>query len=50
MAARLAAAGAPPPVLTAGNVIGSERAAAIFEEAYDDHSRRLARLYDLPRS
>jgi len=44
-AARLTAAGQPPRVLTAANVIGSERAAAIFEAAYDEHARRLAKLY-----
>ena len=45
VAARLTAAGQPPLVLTAANVIGSERAAEIFEAAYDEHARRLARLY-----
>jgi uncharacterized protein (UPF0212 family) len=45
VAARLTAAGAPPRVLTAGALIGAERAAAIFEAAYDEHARRLARLY-----
>ncbi len=45
VAARLTAAGAPPPVLTAANVIGGERAAEIFERAYDEHARRLAKLY-----
>lgn len=45
VAARLAAAGQPPRVLTAGALIGPERAAEIFEAAYDEHARRLARLY-----
>jgi len=45
VAARLTAAGQPPPVLTAANVIGSERATEIFERAYDEHAHRLARLY-----
>lgn len=45
VAARLTAAGAPPRVLTAGALIGAERAAALFEAAYDEHARRLARLY-----
>jgi uncharacterized phosphosugar-binding protein len=45
-AARLTAAGHPPKVLTAANLIGAERSAAIFESAYDEHARRLARLYD----
>ncbi len=44
-AARLTAAGQPPKVLTAADVIGSERAGAIFEAAYDEHARRLAKLY-----
>ena len=46
-AARLAAAGHPPLVLTAANVIGAERAEQIFESAYDEHARRLARLYEI---
>jgi uncharacterized phosphosugar-binding protein len=45
VAARLTAAGRPPRVLTAGAVIGSERARDLFEAAYDEHARRLARLY-----
>lgn len=44
-ALRLTQAGQPPKVLTAANVAGAERAAAIFETAYDEHGRRLARLY-----
>ena len=48
IAARLTAAGQPPRVLTAGAVIGSAKATALFEAAYDEHSRRLARLYDHP--
>jgi uncharacterized phosphosugar-binding protein len=46
VAARLAAAGQPPKVLTAGAVCGSERATELFEAAYDEHARRLARLYE----
>lgn len=42
---RLTQAGQPPRVLTAANVIGAERAAGIFEAAYDEHGRRLAKLY-----
>ncbi len=38
-------AGKPPKVLTAGCVIGSEKATALFEAAYDEHSHRLAELY-----
>jgi uncharacterized phosphosugar-binding protein len=46
VAARLTAAGAPPKVLTAGAVVGSERATHLFESAYDEHARRLAKLYE----
>lgn len=46
VAARLTKAGAPPKVLSAGAVVGSERATALFEAAYDEHARRLARLYE----
>jgi uncharacterized phosphosugar-binding protein len=45
VAARLTAAGKPPKVLTSGALIGSERATLLFEEAYDEHARRLAGLY-----
>ena len=45
VAARLTAAGAPPKVLSASAVVGSERATALFESAYDEHAHRLAKLY-----
>ncbi len=45
VAARLTAAGQPPRVLTANAVIGRERATELFEAAYDEHGRRLAKLY-----
>jgi len=45
VAARLTEAGKPPHVLTAGVVLGAERAAEIFESAYDEHARRLAPYY-----
>ncbi|MGI8603850.1 MAG: sugar isomerase domain-containing protein [Verrucomicrobiales bacterium] len=45
VAQRLTAAGQPPRVLSAPAVVGSERAAELFESAYDEHSRRLARYY-----
>ena len=45
VAARLVQAGHPPQVLTASALVGSERATALFESAYDEHARRLARLY-----
>ena len=37
--------GAPPTVLTSGAVVGAERAQKLFETAYDEHARRLAKLY-----
>ena len=45
VAARLVAAGSPPRVLTASCRIGSERATALFEAAYDEHAHRVAPLY-----
>ncbi len=45
VAQRLTAAGHPPTVLTAGAVVGAERARELFESAYDQHAHRLARLY-----
>jgi len=45
LAARLTAAGQPPKVLSAGAVVGKERAIELFEAAYDEHGRRLAKLY-----
>ena len=47
VASRLVAAGQPPKVLTAAALVGRDRAAKMFEDAYDEHSRRLARLYDV---
>ncbi|MDP8244643.1 MAG: SIS domain-containing protein [Candidatus Hinthialibacter antarcticus] len=46
VAAHLTEAGHPPKVLTGAAVIGAERAAALFEAAYDEHARRLAKLYN----
>jgi len=45
VAARLTAAGQPPKVLSAPAVVGSARATALFEAAYDEHAHRLAMLY-----
>ena len=45
IAARLTAAGQPPKVLTAAAIVGPERATELFESAYDEHARRLAKLY-----
>ncbi|MDA0195151.1 MAG: SIS domain-containing protein [Bacteroidetes bacterium] len=38
-------AGEPPKVLSGSAVVGEERAKALFESAYDEHARRLAKLY-----
>jgi uncharacterized phosphosugar-binding protein len=46
VADRLTRAGQPPKVLTAPAVIGADRATALFESAYDEHARRLAKLYE----
>ncbi|MEW6157707.1 MAG: SIS domain-containing protein [Verrucomicrobiota bacterium] len=45
VAARLTERGQPPQVLTAGAVVGAQRATELFESAYDEHGRRLARLF-----
>lgn len=36
--------GIRPPVLTAAAVVGRERSAQLFEEAYDSHSTRIAKV------
>ncbi|MBB5284993.1 putative phosphosugar-binding protein [Rhabdobacter roseus] len=41
----LTEAGCPPKVLSAGVVVGTQRATELFEAAYDEHAHRLARLY-----
>jgi uncharacterized phosphosugar-binding protein len=41
----LTIAGEPPYVLTAGAIVGNERATALFEAAYDEHAHRMAELY-----
>jgi len=46
VAALLTAAGQPPSVLTAPSIAGAEKAAALFEAAYDEHARRMAVLYN----
>ena len=46
VADRLTRAGQPPKVLTAGCLVGGERARALFESAYDEHAHRLAKLYE----
>ena len=45
VAKRLTDAGQPPKVLTAGAVIGSERANDLFQSAYDEHGRLIAQYY-----
>jgi uncharacterized phosphosugar-binding protein len=44
VAKRLTDAGQPPQVLTSGAVVGRERATELFEAAYDEHGRRVAKL------
>jgi len=46
VALRLTRAGEPPTVLAAGAVVGAEKATGLFEAAYDEHARRLAKLYE----
>jgi len=46
IAARLTQAGQPPKVLSASAVVGAARAIELFEAAYDEHARRLSRLYE----
>ena len=48
LAERLTRAGHPPNVLTAGALVGAEKATALFEAAYDEHARRMAQLYQHP--
>ena len=48
VAQRLTAAGQPPLALAAANKLGAQRASEIFEAAYDEHARRLAKLYQMP--
>jgi uncharacterized phosphosugar-binding protein len=42
----LTEAGQPPKVLTAGALVGAERATELFEAAYDEHAHRIARYYE----
>jgi len=45
MADRLTRAGHPLTVLSGAAVVGAERARELFESAYDEHARRMAKLY-----
>jgi uncharacterized phosphosugar-binding protein len=42
----LTAAGQPPKVLSGAVVVGEKQAVELFESAYDEHARRLAKLYE----
>jgi hypothetical protein len=46
VAERLTRAGSPPLVLTGAALVGAERAAGLFEAAYDEHARRFAKLFE----
>ena len=39
----LAERGAMPPAITRASVVGAERSHTLFDEAYREHARRLAR-------
>jgi uncharacterized phosphosugar-binding protein len=45
VAKRLIEAGQPPEALASGVILGNERAATVFEAAYDEHAHRLAKLF-----
>ena len=45
LAQLLTNAGKPPYVLTAGAVVGAEKATQLFEAAYDEHAQRISALY-----
>lgn len=45
VAQRLTEAGAPPKVLTGAAIVGTAHATELFESAYDEHARRIAKLY-----
>jgi uncharacterized phosphosugar-binding protein len=45
VALRLTAAGHPPRVLTSGALVGEKESTELFEAAYDEHARRLSKLY-----
>ena len=46
VADRLVKAGQPPRVLTAGVVVGPNKATELFEAAYDEHGQRIAKYYE----
>lgn len=45
VAARLAKIGHVPKVLAAAAVVGGKEAEGVFEAAYDEHARRMAKIY-----
>jgi uncharacterized phosphosugar-binding protein len=45
VAKRLIEAGQPPKALASSVILGNERAAEVFEAAYDEHAHRLAKLF-----
>lgn len=45
LAQLLTDAGQPPKVLTAGCIVGAEKASQLFEAAYDEHARRISHLF-----
>ena len=48
VAQRLIALGSKPLVLAAAALLGTEKSARGFEAAYDEHARRMSRLYQHP--
>jgi uncharacterized phosphosugar-binding protein len=40
--------GVMPPVITRASEVGTERSRELFEAAYDEHARRIARVIDKP--
>jgi uncharacterized phosphosugar-binding protein len=50
VATALAAAGKLPPIITSPSLVGADRAEELFEAAYDEHARRLARALTRPES
>ncbi|MCB0656378.1 MAG: SIS domain-containing protein [Saprospiraceae bacterium] len=50
VALRLVQAHQPPKVLTASALIGPKQSAQLFEAAYDEYSRIMAQLYQVPEN
>jgi uncharacterized protein (UPF0212 family) len=38
-----------PPVITRSSVVGEERSRTLFDQAYREHARRIARALDQQR-